>query len=86
MCEHHMLPFFGKVYVAYMPSEKAFGISKLARLVEKYSRGLQIQERLTKEVAKEIMKMWVTGVAIISEGEHLCIKMRRIIKKNNSNT
>lgn len=83
MCEHHMLPFFGKVHVAYIPSGKVFGISKLARLVEKYSRRLQIQERLTREVANEIMRTGVTGVAVIAEGEHLCMKMRGV--KNDTN-
>ena len=78
MCEHHMLPFFGKITIAYIPSGKVFGLSKLARLVEKYSRRLQIQERLTKEIANEIMKMGVKGVLIVAEGEHLCMKMRGV--------
>jgi len=78
MCEHHMLPFYGKINIAYVPAGRVFGISKLARLVEKYSRRLQIQERLTKEVADEIMKMGVKGVLIIVEGEHLCMKMRGV--------
>ena len=78
ICEHHMLPFFGKITVAYIPSGKVFGLSKLARLVEKYSRRLQIQERLTKEIANEIMNMGVKGVLIIAEGEHLCMKMRGV--------
>ena len=78
MCEHHMLPFYGKINIAYIPSGKVFGISKLARLVEKYSRRLQIQERLTKEIADEIMRMGVKGVLIVVEGEHLCMKMRGV--------
>src|SRR3954468_19325479 len=78
MCEHHMLPFYGKINIAYIPSGKVFGISKLARLVEKYSRRLQIQERLTKEIANEIMKMGVKGALIVAEGEHLCMKMRGV--------
>jgi GTP cyclohydrolase I len=78
ICEHHMLPFFGKITVAYIPSGKVFGLSKLARLVEKYSRRLQIQERLTKEIANEIMNMGVKGVLVIAEGEHLCMKMRGV--------
>jgi GTP cyclohydrolase IA len=82
MCEHHMLPFYGRMSIAYIPSGKVFGISKLVRLVEKYSRRLQIQERLTKEVADEIMKMGVKGTLIIAEGEHLCMKMRGV--RNNS--
>src|SRR6478736_6244336 len=78
MCEHHMLPFFGKIHIAYTPSGKVFGISKLARLVEKYSKRLQIQERLTKEIADEVMKRGVKGVLVIAEGEHLCMKMRGV--------
>lgn len=81
MCEHHMLPFFGKIHIAYIPSGKVFGISKLVRLVEKYSRRLQIQERLTKEIADEIMRMDVKGVMVVAEGEHLCMKMRGV--RNN---
>ena len=78
MCEHHMLPFYGKIHIAYVPSGRVFGISKLARLVEKYSRRMQIQERLTKEIADEIMAMGVEGVLVIAEGEHLCMKMRGV--------
>src|ERR687884_1052477 len=78
MCEHHMLPFFGKITMAYVPSGKVFGLSKLVRLVEKYSRRLQIQERLTKEIANEIMNMGVKGVLVVAEGEHLCMKMRGV--------
>ena len=78
MCEHHMLPFFGRIHIAYTPSGKVFGISKLARLVEKYSKRLQIQERLTKEIADEILTMGVKGVTVITEGEHLCMKMRGV--------
>jgi GTP cyclohydrolase IA len=78
MCEHHMLPFFGKIHIAYVPAGKVFGISKLVRLVEKYARRMQIQERLTKEIADEIMKRGVKGVMVIAEGEHLCMKMRGV--------
>ena len=78
MCEHHMLPFFGKIHLAYIPSGKVFGISKLVRLVEKYSRRLQIQERLTKQVADELARMGVKGALVIVEGEHLCMKMRGV--------
>ena len=76
MCEHHMLPFFGKIHVAYVPSGKVFGVSKLVRLVEKYSRRLQIQERLTRQIADELVRMGVKGALVIAEGEHLCMKMR----------
>jgi GTP cyclohydrolase I len=78
MCEHHMLPFFGRIHVAYIPSGKVFGVSKLVRLVEKYSRRLQIQERLTKQVADELVRMGVKGALVIAEGEHLCMKMRGV--------
>jgi len=78
MCEHHMLPFFGKIHVAYIPSSKVFGVSKLVRLVEKYSRRLQIQERLTKQIADELVRMGVKGALVIAEGEHLCMKMRGV--------
>jgi GTP cyclohydrolase I len=82
MSEHHMLPFFGKIHVAYVPSGKVFGVSKLVRLVEKYSRRLQIQERLTKQIADELLRMGVKGALVIAEGEHLCMKMRGV--RNNS--
>ena len=78
MCEHHMLPFFGKIHVAYAPSGRVFGVSKLVRLVEKYSRRLQIQERLTKQIADELVRMGVKGALVIAEGEHLCMKMRGV--------
>ena len=78
MCEHHMLPFFGKIHIAYVPAGKVFGISKLVRLVEKYARRMQIQERLTKEIADEVMRRGVQGVLVIAEGEHLCMKMRGV--------
>ncbi len=78
MCEHHMLPFFGRIHIAYVPAGKVFGISKLVRLVEKYARRMQIQERLTKEIADEIMRRGVKGVMVIAEGEHLCMKMRGV--------
>jgi len=73
-----MLPFFGKIHVAYVPSGKVFGVSKLVRLVEKYSRRLQIQERLTRQVADELVRMGVKGALVIAEGEHLCMKMRGV--------
>jgi len=82
MCEHHILPFFGKIQLAYTPNGRVFGISKLVRLVEKYSRRLQIQERMTKNIADELYSQGVKGVAVISEAEHLCMKMR--VLKNNA--
>lgn len=78
MCEHHMLPFFGKIHIAYTPNGRVFGISKLVRLVEKYSKRLQIQERLTKEIADELHSLGVKGVVVLAEAEHLCMKMRGV--------
>ncbi len=78
MCEHHMLPFFGKVHIAYTPNGKVFGVSKLVRLVEKYAKRLQIQERLTKNIADELHMQGVKGVAVVAEAEHLCMKMRGV--------
>jgi len=78
MCEHHMLPFFGKIHIAYVPDGKVFGISKLARLVEKYSRRMQIQERLTEEIAEEIDKSGARGTLVIVEAQHLCMRMRGV--------
>ena len=82
MCEHHMLPFFGKIQLAYSPNGVVFGISKLVRLVEKYSKRLQIQERMTKNIADELYSHGAKGVAVIIEAEHLCMKMRGV--KNNA--
>ena len=78
MCEHHMLPFFGKIQIGYAPNGRVFGISKLVRLVEKYSKRLQIQERLTKNIADELHSHGVKGVAVMAEAEHLCMKMRGV--------
>ena len=83
MCEHHMLPFYGRIHIAYVPNGKVFGLSKLVRLAEKYSRRMQIQERLTTEIADEVSKRGVSGVIVIAEGEHLCMKMRGV-RNNNS--
>lgn len=78
MCEHHMLPFFGKIHIAYSPNGRVFGISKLVRLVEKFSKRLQIQERLTKNIADELHAQGVKGVVVVAEAEHLCMKMRGV--------
>ena len=84
LCEHHMLPFFGKAHVAYIPHHKIVGISKLARLVDVYSRRLQVQERLTNQIATIIMeKLDALGVAVVIEAEHLCMRMRGIQKQNS---
>ena len=82
MCEHHMLPFFGKIHIAYSPNGRVFGISKLVRLVEKYSKRLQIQERLTKNIADELFSQGVKGVVVLADAEHLCMKMRGV--RNNA--
>lgn len=78
MCEHHMLPFYGKIHIAYSPNGRVFGISKLVRLVEKYSKRLQIQERLTKNIADELHSQGVKGVVVLVDAEHLCMKMRGV--------
>ena len=78
MCEHHILPFFGKVSIAYSPNGRVFGISKLVRLVEKHTKRLQIQERITKDIADELYSCGVKGVAIFVEAEHLCMRMRGV--------
>ena len=78
MCEHHMLPFYGKIHIAYSPNGRVFGISKLVRLVEKFSKRLQIQERLTKNIADELFSQGVKGVVVLADAEHLCMKMRGV--------
>jgi GTP cyclohydrolase I len=84
MCEHHMLPFFGRAHVAYVPNGRIVGLSKIARLVEMYSRRLQVQERLTNEIAHVIEKvLQPRGVAVIVEAQHLCMMMRGVQKQNS---
>ena len=78
MCEHHMLPFFGKINIAYSPNGRVFGISKLIRLVEKFTKRLQIQERLTKNIADELYAQGVKGVVVMAEAQHLCMRMRGV--------
>lgn len=79
MCEHHMLPFYGKIQIVYIPSGKVFGISKLNRVVERYARRLQIQERLTRQIADAIITgMGVKGISVVVEAKHLCMKMRGV--------
>ena len=81
MCEHHLLPFFGKAHVAYIPKGKIVGISKLPRMVELFARRLQIQERLTHEIASTLMNVLnPIGVAVVIEARHLCMEMRGIKK------
>jgi len=84
MCEHHMLPFFGKAHIAYLPSGKIVGISKLARLVDVFARRLQVQERMTTQIASLLMeKLTPEGVAVVVEAEHLCMRMRGVAKQNS---
>lgn len=83
LCEHHMLPFFGRCHIGYIARKKVLGMSKLARIVDCYSRRLQIQERLTAEVAREIMMVTqAEGVGVIMECRHLCTMMRGVEKQN----
>jgi GTP cyclohydrolase IA len=84
LCEHHMLPFFGKCHVAYLPDKKVVGISKIARLIEMYSRRLQIQERLTSQIADAIAEhLQPFGVAVVIEARHLCMIMRGVQKQES---
>ncbi|MBB5059079.1 GTP cyclohydrolase I [Granulicella aggregans] len=87
MCEHHLLPFFGKAHVAYVPNGKVIGLSKIPRLVDMFARRLQVQERLTREVAEAIEQaIKPQGVAVILEAEHLCMMMRGVEKQHSSTT
>jgi GTP cyclohydrolase I len=84
LCEHHLLPFFGKCHVAYIPREKVIGLSKMPRLVDVFSRRLQIQERLTNQIAATIQeKIDPLGVAVVMEATHLCMAMRGVEKQNS---
>lgn len=83
MCEHHILPFFGKVSIGYVPGEKIVGLSKIARVVNVYARRLQVQERFTRQLADTLMKsIGAKGVIVRCSGEHLCMKMRGVEKQH----
>jgi GTP cyclohydrolase I len=87
LCEHHMLPFFGKVHVAYLPNKRVIGLSKLPRLVDVFARRLQIQERMTQEIAQTIQDLIdPVGVGVICEARHLCMMMRGVEKQHSGTT
>ena len=84
LCEHHLLPFFGKCHVAYIPTDRVIGLSKIPRLVDVFSRRLQVQERLTNQIADVIRdKISPLGVAVVMEATHLCMSMRGVEKQNS---
>jgi GTP cyclohydrolase I len=85
LCEHHMLPFFGRCHIAYIPDGKVFGVSKLARLVDVFARRLQLQERLTDQISEVVMKsVNAKGVGVMIEARHLCMMMRGVEKQNST--
>ncbi|MCC6395369.1 MAG: GTP cyclohydrolase I FolE, partial [Bryobacterales bacterium] len=87
MCEHHMLPFFGKMHVAYLPKDKVIGLSKIPRIVDMYARRLQVQERLTKEVAETLEDVLKPrGVAVVCQARHFCMMMRGVEKQHSGTT
>ncbi len=85
LCEHHMLPFFGRCHIGYIPDGKVFGVSKLARVVDMFARRLQLQERLTEEISQVVMQeVGATGVGVMIEARHLCMMMRGVEKQNST--
>ena len=84
MCEHHLLPFYGKIHVAYLPSEKVIGLSKIPRIVDMFARRLQVQERLTQEIAETIQRVLEPrGVGVVCEAKHFCMMMRGVEKQHS---
>lgn len=85
LCEHHLLPFFGKAHVGYIPNERIVGISKIARMVDLFARRLQVQERMTNQIADTLMEfLKPKGVGVVVEAEHLCMQMRGVQKRGTS--
>ena len=87
LCEHHLIPFFGRAHVAYLPSGKVIGLSKIPRIIDMFSRRLQVQERLTRQIAETVKEILdPIGVAVIMEGQHMCMQMRGVEKQNSLTT
>lgn len=85
MCEHHMLPFYGRVHVAYLPDKKIIGLSKIPRIIDMFARRLQVQERLTQQIADTLMEVLdPRGVAVVSEAQHFCMMMRGVEKQQST--